>query len=342
MVNRFKYIIYCFILPFLLFLSIHSETCFAAKSYMIKFATVAPEGSTWVKSMRELDKRLRSKTNGTIGFRIYAGGIAGDELDVLKKIRIGQFHCAAFSGVGINEILPMWRVLDLPFLFRNRQEIKAVHDDLKKLFVDEFRKTGFEYMSWAEVGDVHLFSKKAIKVRDDLKGLKIWNWSGDPVSKSTFAVMGSTPIPLSITDVTTAINTNYIDTIYAPPIGALAMQWHMGMKYMTELPVAHSTGAILISKAYFEKIPKELSKLLKQEVELSMTQLSNKLYDQTKESIKIIKAKGLAVVPIPEGNELGRFYDIHNQVSEALKGIVYPEKLLKRVRTILNKIRNNK
>ncbi|MFC1494597.1 TRAP transporter substrate-binding protein DctP [Thermodesulfobacteriota bacterium] len=308
---------------------------------MIKFATVAPEGSTWVKSMRELDKRLRSESKGRIGFRIYAGGIAGDELDVLKKIRIGQLHCSAFSGVGITEILPSWRVLDLPFLFRNRQEVNEVHNDLENLFIDEFRKTGFEYLHWAEVGDVHLFSKKEIRVRDDLKGLKIWTWSGDPVSKKTFTVMRSTPIPLSITDVTTAINTNMIDTIYAPPIGALAMQWHMGMKYMTGIPLTHSTGAILISRSYFDKIPADLSDLLKQEIENSMEKLANELYDQTKESIKIIKNKGLTVLPIPEDTELERFYEIHRQVSDELTGAVYPEKLLERVRTILNKIRNN-
>ena len=322
-------------------LAVNCEISHGAKRYMIKFATVAPEGSTWVKCMRELDKRLRSESNGRIGFRIYAGGIAGDELDVLKKIRIGQLHCSAFSGVGITEILPAWRVLDLPFLFRNRKEISEVHSDLKNLFIDEFRKTGFEYLSWAEVGDVHLFSKKEIKTRNDLKGLKIWTWSGDPVSKKTFTVMGSTPIPLSITDVTTAINTNMIDTIYAPPIGALAMQWHTGMRYMTGLPITHSTGAILISSSYYNQIPGDLADLLKREVKHSMEKLANELYDQAKDSIEIIKNRGLTVVPVPEDAELKKFYEIHRQVSDELKGAVYPEKLLERVRTILNKIRNN-
>lgn len=328
-------------MAFLLVININSETSHAAKRYMIKFATVAPEGSAWVKCMRELDKRLRSESKGRLGFRIYAGGIAGDELDVLKKIRIGQLHCSAFSGVGITEILPLWRVLDLPFLFRNRQEINEVHNDLKNLFVDEFRKTGFEYLSWAEVGDVHLFSKKEIKARNDLKGLKIWTWSGDPVSKKTFTVMGSTPIPLSITDVTTAINTNMIDTVYAPPIGALAMQWHTGMKYMTGLPITHSTGAILISGLYYDKIPGDLSDLLKREVKYSMEKLADELYDQTKDSIEIIKKRGLTVVPVPEDAELEKFYAIHGQVSDELRGTVYPEKVLERVRAILKKIRNN-
>lgn len=321
---------------------INCNKSYAAKKYSIKFATVAPEGSTWVNNMRDLNKRLKEKSNGRIGFRIYAGGIAGDELDVLKKIRIGQLHCTAFTGVGITEILPMWRVMDLPFLFRNMEEVKAVHRELNQLFTDEFKQKGFEYISWTELGDVHLFSKREIKVRDDLKGLKIWTWSGDPVSKKAFSILGSSPIPLAITDVVTAINTNMIDTVYAPPVGALAMQWHENMNYMTGLPITHSTGAILIAKSYFDKIPKELAELLKKEIKLSMTRLAEELQSQTVESIKIIKDKGIKVIPAPGGAELQKFYNLHNQVADELKGVVYPKELLDRVHNILDKMRLTK
>lgn len=320
---------------------ISKDTCYAEKKYLIKFATVAPEGSIWVNYMRDLDRTLRSKTNGRLGFRIYAGGIAGDELDVLKKIRIGQLHCAAFTGVGITEILPEWRVMDLPFLFRNMNEVRAVHKALEPLFSKEFSEKGFEYLSWAEVGDVYLFSKKEIKTRDDLKGLKIWTWSGDPVSKKTFTIMGSTPISLAITDVTTAINTNMIDTVYAPPVGALAMQWQENMNYMTGFPIAHSTGAILISKAYFDKIPKDLSELLEKEVKLSMENLTAELGRQTIESIKVIREKGIKISPVPKGAELQKFYDLNKEVADQLAGEVYPEALLTEVRNVLNKMRSS-
>ena len=86
---------------------LHDSNAAKKPQYFIKFATVAPDGSTWVKQMRAIDKTLREKSGGRLGFRIYAGGIAGDELDVLKKIRIGQIHSAAFSGVGFGQILPM-------------------------------------------------------------------------------------------------------------------------------------------------------------------------------------------------------------------------------------------
>ncbi len=335
------------ILPFLVIslffvFIIKPKTCFADKTYMIKFATVAPEGSIWVNYMRDLDKVLKEKSNGRLGFKIFAGGIIGDEIDILKKIRIGQLHCAAFTGVGITEILPIWRIMDLPFLYRDMGEVRAVQAELESVFTTEFRKKGFEYISWAEVGDVYLFSKKEIKTRDDLRGLKIWTWSGDPVSKRTFSIMGSTPISLAITDVTTSINTNMIDTVYAPPVGALAMQWNENMNYMTGIPIAHSTGAILVSEKYFSKIPGELAELFKREVKLFMTRLADGLAKQEVEAIKVINKKGIKISDKPSGTELEQFYRLHNEVADDLKGDVFPEDLLNKVHSILDKIRSTK
>ena len=151
-------------------------------------------------------------------------------------------------------------------LTRNPKVRTAIFD----YFAEMFREKGFEFLAWAEIGDVHLFSMKEIRKVDDLKGLKIWTWSGDPISKETFSVLGSTPIPLSITDVTTALSTTMINTIYAPPLGAMSMQWDSKVKFMTLLPLAHSTATVIISLDYFDKIPKDLSSLLKTEIKEAM------------------------------------------------------------------------
>ncbi|MBW1862064.1 MAG: TRAP transporter substrate-binding protein DctP [Deltaproteobacteria bacterium] len=310
---------------------------YAQKQFLIKFATLAPEGSAWMKQMRRLDKLLREKSEGQLGFRLYAGGIAGDELDILRKIRIGQIHCAAFSGVGIGQILPMVRILDLPFLFRNYQEIDLVHRELRSFFSEHFRKKNFELLAWTEVGNVHLFSKKPIRKVEDLSRLKIWTWSGDPISKETFSLLGTNPIPLSVIDVTTALNTGMIDTVYAPPLGALALQWHLYLKYMTSLPLAHATGAVLISRSFFEKIPSNLSKILRDEFEQAMADLTSYLREQTEESVRLIQESGLELIPMPTESDLRDFYRVHDQVAKRLTGKIYPKELLDRVYSILKK-----
>jgi len=315
------------------------STCCAESKpkYMIKFATVAPEGSTWIKRMRDVDEVLRKKSDGRLGLRIYPGGIAGDEIDVLKKIRIGQIQCAAFSGVGFGKILPMVRVLDLPFLFRNDEETDRVHKELQQFFAEQFKKKGFELLSWGEVGNVHIFSKKPVRTVGDFAGLKVWAWSGDPIAKETFAAMGVNPIPLAITDVTTGLNTGMIDTVYAPPIGALALQWQANLHYMTALPFVHSTGAILISLKYYRKLPEELAKLLKSTMAEAMDKMTTELRTQSMEAVEIIKKSGLEIIPIPEGEALKEFYDVNGKVARNLTGESYPKELLEKVYLILGR-----
>ena len=310
---------------------------YAAKKYWIKFATVAPEGSTWMKHMRSLEQTLEKKSNGQIGFRLYAGGIAGDELDVLRKMRIGQIHCAAFSGVGLGQILPMVRVLDLPFLFRNYREVDLVHNDLKPFFAEKFREKAFELLAWSEVGYVHLFSKKPIYRVADMAQLKVWTWSGDPISKATFSFMGTNPIPLAITDVTTALNTGMIDTVYAPPLGALALQWNAYVNYMTALPLTHATGAVLLSKSFFDKLPAHLSKLLLDEFEPAMADLTTDLRAQTKEAIGLLEKGGITIIPMPTGKDLEDFYKVHDEVAKDLMGKIYPKALLDRIYSLIGR-----
>jgi TRAP-type transport system periplasmic protein len=307
--------------------------------FMIKFATVAPEGSSWMNRMRELDRTIREKTEGQVGFRIYAGGVAGDELDVLRKIRIGQIHGAAFSGVGFGQILSMVRVLDLPFLFRDDQEVDLVHREMEDFFSRQFLDRGFELAAWAEVGNVYLFSRSPIRRVSDLERLKIWVWSGDPIARETFSAMKTTPIPLAVTDVTTALNTGMIDTVYAPPLGAMALQWDLYVKNMTSLPLAHSTGAILIAKSFTEKMPPHLLNLLKEESRRAMSELTTQLRRQTRESIELLEERGIQVVAIPDDADLKDFYRVHDQVARALEGKVYPKEVLERVYTILETAR---
>ncbi|CUU06011.1 extracellular solute-binding protein, family 7, partial [Candidatus Kryptobacter tengchongensis] len=97
-----------------------------------------------------------------LGFKIYAGGVAGDEIDVLKKIRIGQYHAGGFTGVGIGEIAPNLRVLDSPFLFKSYDEVDYIYQKFNDEFEKEIENGGFVLLGWAEVGFVYTFTKTPI------------------------------------------------------------------------------------------------------------------------------------------------------------------------------------
>jgi len=88
--------------------------------------------------------------SGQIAFRVYAGGVAGDELDALRKIRIGQLQSAAFSGVGFGQILPSVRVLDFCLSCSGTQRNRSGSQGRwKGFFLRAVWQKDFELLSWA-------------------------------------------------------------------------------------------------------------------------------------------------------------------------------------------------
>ena len=149
---------------------------------VIKFATLAPDGSTWMKAVRQFTVEASSRTGDRIKFKIYAGGVQGDEKDVVRKIRLGQLQAGGFTGVGIGEIAPEARLLDTPFLFKNAREIDYVYKTFDADFRKIFESRGYVLLGWAEVGNVNVFSNTPVTRPEDLRNVKIWLWEGDPIA----------------------------------------------------------------------------------------------------------------------------------------------------------------
>jgi TRAP-type C4-dicarboxylate transport system substrate-binding protein len=92
----------------------------------IKIATLAPEGTSWMKVMNEMSKEVKEKTGGEVKLKFYAGGVMGDEGDVIRKVKFGQLHGGGFTGRGLGEINSDERILELPNLFKNDKEVDCV------------------------------------------------------------------------------------------------------------------------------------------------------------------------------------------------------------------------
>ncbi len=309
------------------------------KKYVIKFATLAPEGSTWLRVMKAFDQEIRRLTNGEVRFKIYAGGIQGDEKDVLRKIRLGQLHSAGFTGFGLGEILPEVRILDAPLLFRDYQEIDYITGLLYDEFFRKFQQVGYTLIGWTEVGFVYVYSKKPITTLQDLKDTKMWMWEGDPVAEATFKALGVSAIPLSVTDVLTSLQTNLIEAVYTSPLACVSLQWYTKVKYMMDVPLADATGAVLISNRIFNKLPESYQRLLIEKGRHYMTELVQQSRADNEKAIEIMLKNGIEMVPVPREN-LGAFYEAGAQARRNLVGKLYSREFLTRIENALQEFRS--
>ncbi|MDH5513172.1 MAG: TRAP transporter substrate-binding protein DctP, partial [Gammaproteobacteria bacterium] len=168
----------------------------ADETYVLKFATLAPQGSTWMNIIEDWAGKVEAESKGRLKFKLYPGGVSGDEPDVLRKIRFGQLHGAAMTGHGIGHIYSPVRVLEIPFLFRSYDEVDHVRARLMPEIRAGFRENGFELIGWMEVGFIQLFSQEPIYSLEDMRKRRIWLWQGDPLGKAFFAASGISPVPL--------------------------------------------------------------------------------------------------------------------------------------------------
>lgn len=304
--------------------------CASAQEYTIKFATLAPEGSTWINIMREYDAAVRKESGGRLGFKIYPGGVAGDEKDVIRKIRLGQFQSAGVTGTGIGEVAKSVRILDSPFLFKNTAEVDHILNQFDVEFRKEFESNGFVLLGWAEVGSVYVISKTPAAKINDLKNVKMWEWEGDPVADALFKTVGINPIPLSITDALTSLQTGLVTGAYSSPLAIVSLQWYAATKYLMDYPITNSSGAVLISKKEFDKIPADLQQILLRNGAIYLRKLTEQSRRDNLKSLEILKQNKMIFVK-PDANEVKTYDAIGEKTRRALVGRLFSEDLLNRV-----------
>ncbi|MGD8414299.1 MAG: TRAP transporter substrate-binding protein DctP [Candidatus Latescibacterota bacterium] len=307
--------------------------------FQIKFATLAPEGSTWMKTMRAIDDEVRRRTENRLGFKFYPGGVQGDEKEVLRKIRNGQLHGGGFTGFGLGSIVPEVRVQELPFMFESLDELDYLREQTNPYFFKAFEDKGYVHLGWADVGFVYVFSKHPIRTPEDMQNAKMWIWAGDPLAELFFKAFGLSPIPLAAPDVLTSLQTGVIDAVYGSSLACVALQWFTRINYMTDVPLTHGLGAALVSTKALRKVaPADLQILIEVSRPL-LRQLSKNTRRQNVEAVEEMKKEGIEVVEVDDATRAD-FFRTGRSAWEDGVGELYSQALLDRVTTLLDDYRS--
>jgi TRAP-type C4-dicarboxylate transport system substrate-binding protein len=311
-----------------------------AQQYTIKFATLAPEGSTWIKVMRELDTAVRADSGGRLGFKLYPGGVAGDEKDVIRKIRLGQYGGGGFTGVGLGEVAKEIRIMDAPVFFHNFDEVAFIQNKYEGEFEKALEEGGFVLLGWVEVGFVYVFSNKLVRSFSDLKSMKPWMWEGDPIAQTAYQAIGVSPVPLSVSDVMTALQTGMIDAVYSSPYALIALQWFTRVSFAMTQPLADAMGAAIVSKKIFDSLPDDLKSILLTESRKYITKLTLSSRQDNAKAIETLKARGIKFVEAP-GEIAAEFDEVGRKARRLLVGTLYSKEFLDDVESSLQGYRKD-
>ncbi|MFQ5566378.1 MAG: TRAP transporter substrate-binding protein DctP [Paracoccaceae bacterium] len=262
---------------------------------VIKIGSLAPTGSSYHDILLDLQRDWAEISDGAVELRIYGGGTVGDESDIVRKMRIGQLHAAILTSGGLPDIDPDFRAFQVPMMFGDIAEFDHVMREMRPTLDGLLAKHGFRGLGWADAGWLHFFSRRPIMVPDDLRPQRIFVWAGADRFVKAWRDCGFRPIQLPATEIHTALQSQMIDAISAPPLAALSSQWFAQIPHMSTLRWVPLMGSLVITERAWRKLPKRLRSKLAEAAERAATRLRTEVRGDSEEAIRIMQDYGLTV-----------------------------------------------
>ena len=312
---------------------------FAQRQVTIKLASMAPENTPWGAALNRMANEWRQATNGEVILQVYHNGVAGEEQDVIRKLRLNQIQGAVLTSFGMNIITPEIMTLSVPFLIRNETELAVVIKELGPELETRINNKGFQTLAFANSGWVKIFSKSPVFVPNDLKRQKIGTNSEAPELTLAFQRMGYQMVPVNMNDVLISLNNGMIEAVYLSPAFVGGMQLFGVTKNMASINLAPFMGGMVLNQRAWRAIPEQyrpriaaISQRIADEIGASISRLEN-------DAIRTMTNYGLVVNQISQEQQQIWYNDVE-RVMPSLLGSTFDRDIYRKIEDILRRYRS--
>jgi TRAP-type C4-dicarboxylate transport system substrate-binding protein len=213
----------------------------------IRMAAVAPEGSSWAREFHAIDREVQAATGGQVQVKWYLGGIAGDELAMLERVRRGQLDGEAGAAF-CDRLAPSIRVAHIVGLFRTRDEWRYVMTRLLPRIDAEAAQHGYHNLGVGSFGEIRFFARRPTRTMAELRSQRFWTYELDDITQSMLRKMGLQLVPMSVERAARAYDENRIDGFITTAAVALAFQWSARAHYYSDLTLAELPGCLVLAQ----------------------------------------------------------------------------------------------
>ena len=298
-----------------------------AQPQVIKLATLVPEGSVWDKSMRDMGAQWSASTQGRVVLRVYPGGVAGDEPDLVRKMRIGQLQAAAVTTGGLANIDPAFNIFNIPMFFTSYPELYATLDKLTPVLRQRLEAKGFVLLAWGHGGWVYFFTKQPVESAAELRKTKMFVWAGDDQMVALWRQLGFQPVALAATDIMTGLQTGMIDAYPTTPLLGLTLQWYRMTPNLVGMGLAPLVGGLVMTKQAWAKIAEPDRARILESCRRLEHRLEIEVPRQDTMAVAEMKKRGLRVNAVTGANAT-QFRATAEQFAGGMKGIRVPPDIL--------------
>lgn len=310
----------------------------ALPAQVIKIGSIAPDRSPWDDALKEIARDWERISGGQVRLKIYPGGIAGGEEDVIRKIKVGTLGGAVLTNIGLTKINPDAFVLSTPFMFHSEAEMAYVMERLTPTFEAQIKQKGFKVIIWTMTGWVNFFTKVPVFYPQDLKKQKMAFSTGEPELEQAWKKSGYLVVPTELSDLMMALQSGMVDGFYLPPLIAASGQYFGVASHMCSLKIAPLVGGLVIADRLWERIPENQKK----EMMAAVDRVSKKLAGETErleqKAIDTMKKNGLVIHEAP-ADSLAKWKEAADKGMDELVGKLFSREIYDKLQAILEEYR---
>jgi TRAP-type transport system periplasmic protein len=266
----------------------------------IKMGSLAPVGSPWELAARRIAAEWDRLSGGTVTVKIYAGGVAGDEPDMIRKMRIGTLNASLMTVTGLQDIFNGLKTLSYPLLIRSDAELAFVLGRMEPFFDTALSQRGFKPIFWSPSGWVYFFSRSPVVNPSDLRRQKLWVWSGDPDEVQAYQSAGFQTVTVAATDLMTSLQGGMVDALVTSPLVAASSQWFGIAGNMCAMKLAPLWGAGVVSTKAWAQIPLDLQPRLLEAAQRIADEMVPDVVKADGQAIDVMLKYGLKINQVPE------------------------------------------
>lgn len=289
---------------------------------VIKLATLAPRGTVWHDLLLEMGEQWARASGGRVELRVYPGGVAGEEADVLRKMRIGQLQAGSLSLAGLQRISSHVSVLAIPMLMETPEDLVRLRTAMEPRLEALFAENGYILLNWGDVGWIRFFFPDADVSPETAKRRKMLAWSDDAL-QDLWRQAGFRPVVLNLADVLPGLQTGLVNAMGSTPLFVLSNQWFPFVPYMIDMPWSPLVGATLVDRRTWDQIPAEIQPELIRIAREVGAEIQVEIQRLEVDAIEAMKARGLTVVE-PTPMEVEAWRDLFESAYPLLRGSVIP------------------
>jgi TRAP-type C4-dicarboxylate transport system substrate-binding protein len=292
----------------------------------LKIATLAPEGSGWMREMRAAGDEIKTVTAGRVELKFFPGGVMGNGETVLRKIKLGQLNGGAFAASELTGVNPDAAVYGLPFTFADVAEVRRVRQQLDPIIKAGFDQKGMVVAGITGGGFIYMMSTQPIATQAQMRSTKVWVPEGDVIGRIAFEEAGISPVQLALGDVYTSLQTGLIETVGNTTTGAVAFQWTTKLKVMVDLPVSYTLGILALDKKSLGRLLAEDQAVVVSRIDAAFARLETSNAADDLATRETLRNEGIEIIA-PDAAEAQAWRDVGTRTLARMRseGLLSPQ-----------------